>query len=883
MKRIKNIVITLVAAVALVCAAVTAIACDSKVTTPPPTPVKLLLNYADVKTEYAYDEPFTYLGLKVQVELSDGAKQDVTTGYKIAPPDMTPGQHMVTVTYGSLTAKFPIYVEDVTKAYDDNDAFTVNGAGVYVAEADGIDLSKCVAVPLNADEKFIARTNAVFSSNRSYLKNFGAEGNCIGFSFAADKEYDGVTLAVSIGNPTEADIDLSENVVMYFGFDGADNMGELDLSGKTVKANSLQTLVFDDLTLTSYGNFIMEFTGDADITWDNVKVIVGADDVHVDSAVNIVADPVSLEAENMNTEKLVTENSVAQENGLKFGQPMLKDITGGKYVSDLKTGTKISTVINVTENSSLNFKLNANIPDGYDLNENWVFTLDTFTFNDVSTIVGEFVDCDLGTYPVKAGAHLFTAELVGATCDIDKFTFTPATFDGDAATLIADAPDKDSVVYGFGAYKIEAENLLDRSGWQPSGEYTVDDMVVGNYVTRIKGQSQFKTTVVLGKKAIIKITVKLSAWKHDTDAFEPWFISKATVDETSIAFKAARGSSFKDPSATGSVNGWGIAESGYVALEAGSHAITWTSGDVNYDWFEIYVFDPEEPLPEITVDGFGSNVMSADSLFAMKSFEKEWQDGGNAVKETTGKEFKAGFELKQRSAVKIIMRVSTWNSQTEAYNQSWLQNTKIGENTVKFTARSGSKFNGTWYAWGTVESNIVTLEAGAYDFSWKSTGIYAYRWLEIRAYDPDGPLPELSADEFKSYKIGATAMSTMAGCTAQWVGGDIGNAMTKANGKQFKFVFELKNKSAVKLSMKLSGWASSSETYNPSWMQNTKIGETAITFTTQDGSNFKGSGFAFGVAESNTVILEAGIYEFSWKSGDATYGWFGIDVSAPAE
>ena len=79
------------------------------------TPVKLVLDYSKVKTSYDYDEPFTSNGLVVRVEMSDGTRQEVKTGYKVEKPDMTPGQHMVTVTYGELSARYPVFVSDMIK------------------------------------------------------------------------------------------------------------------------------------------------------------------------------------------------------------------------------------------------------------------------------------------------------------------------------------------------------------------------------------------------------------------------------------------------------------------------------------------------------------------------------------------------------------------------------------------------------------------------------------------------------------------------------------------------------------------------------------------------------------------------------------------------
>ena len=194
----KKFVALALAAVAALLVAAFAVACNDKPTETQPTPVKLLLDYSDVKVDYEYDEPFTYAGLKVQVEMSDGTKQDVPSGYKVTPPDMTPGQRMVTVTYGSLSAKYAVYVEDLIKTIDDIEMFTVSGDGVYTIEAENIDLGRCIAEPLDETVGFIGKTGSIFISERSYLRNFGAAGNCVGASFLSQNEYEGVMLAVNV-------------------------------------------------------------------------------------------------------------------------------------------------------------------------------------------------------------------------------------------------------------------------------------------------------------------------------------------------------------------------------------------------------------------------------------------------------------------------------------------------------------------------------------------------------------------------------------------------------------------------------------------------------------------------------------------------------------
>ena len=921
-KASKLIAVVLATVVALLVTALAA-ACDDK-TPPPATPTKLLLDYSDVKVDYVYDEPFTYAGLKVSVEMSDGTKQDVTTGYKVTPPEMTPGQHTVTVTYGELSAKYPIYVDDVTKSYDDADAFTINGSGVYVAEAEAIDLTKCVAEPLEAGEPFVRRTSTVFAANGKYLRNFGAAGNCIGASFTANKQYDDVSLVVTLGNMTDTDLDLSENTSMYFGFSGSDDTGELDLGGVTLESNSWKSLVFDGLTVPGYGNFIMEFTGDCDIVWDSFKVIVGADDVHSDSSVSVSSNsdnPAVIETEDMNTEKLVTNESVVQANNLKFGQPMLNGFTGdgtGKYVSDLKTGTKISTIVNVDENSVVSFKFAADVPASYKLSENWKFTLDTFTFDNITDPSSAgWTEVDLGAYPVKAGAHLFTAELVGKSCNADKFTFAAVPFDGDANTLVEDVSDKDLIVYSLGAFKVEAEDMLDRSGWIPEFG-TVDGMVeawrhkdgkngysigkVGR--TKIVDpedpekfsyiNTELKFNLLLKTKA--KLILKMNV--ADSNPVEGGSIPSGRI-ATSVAGKKLTFSSDHKFGFTDDKTYWNFGEIVYsaIVLDPGEYTISTKTVGIGYDWYELEFYDP---TIDVEVDGFGTYRAEAENLLNRDG----WIPNGNKSDGTpnnvddmiigsyvskigSNSQFKIVFDLDTRAAVKISARLSAWKHDNNNFQSYWMSAGKIDGTSITFKGKPGSKFKdpsetGSVNGWGIAESGYVTLEAGKHEVVWKS-GDVSYDWFEIHAYDPDGLLPELSIDEFGSYRIVATNLSTMANSDRQWVGGDVGNAVNNVANKRFSVIFEIAQKSEVKLSIRLGKYGYPSETYDPAWLKNTSLEDASLGFAQQAGSSFKGSTWAWGVIESDTVTLDAGIYEFSWTSGDVAYHWFTVDVTASEE
>lgn len=779
----KKLVAAALAAIAALLVAAFAVACNDKPTETQHTPVKLILDYDDVKTDYLFDEPFTYAGLKVSVEMSDGSKQDVTSGYKVTPPEMLPGQHMVTVTYGSLTAKYPIYVEDVIKSYDDTETFRVEGDGVYTIEAENIDLDKCIAEPLDDTVGFIGNTKSLFISEKKYLQNIGTKGNCIGASFYSVDEHDGVMLAVNVGNMTQEDIALSDAVAMYFGFSGGADMGELDLTGMTLKANSWQTLVFDDLSLETYGNVIVEFIDDADIVWDSARIIVGSNGINVNSAVelSVASEPVKLEVENMNTEKLVTTDSVVAENGLKFGQPNLKDgVTGtsGKYVSDLKTGAAVSSWIYADDDMKVNFKLNANVPAGYDLSANWKFTLDGYIFDGASASSDGWTEVDLGTVGLKAGRHLFAAELIGQACEVDNVVFAASELaSGDNVILVEDMPaDKDAVIYNYGqSYRTEAEDLFDKSGWvnrnntadqtypieyTPGGKSMINpwwhkkDDTRGMGVTNIADGSVFKINFTLKTRAQIVFKIRVRKWKCG-DIFP----DKDVVVKTGNNNLYWRSNdNFKHSSDNEEDMPWGILRCDPITLDAGDHVIELTSKGVCYDWFEIETYDPSYGVADIHVTDNGSYKVEAEALVDRKGWTvtagqetndlyisvmfDNWSRGDASgicvARMQAGSKFVLSFTLTERSVVKISAAISKWGYSNTSYDQSWMENTKIGDSVLNFAGKAGTSFKdeagGSRAYFGIAESNSVTLEAGRYEFTWSSATVnYDYFILDVSA------------------------------------------------------------------------------------------------------------------------------------------------------
>lgn len=151
----------------------------------------------------------------------------------------------------------------------------------------------------------------------------------------------------------------------------------------------------------------MEFESTADIVWDGVKIIVGSAGVNSDSAVTPATadDPVVIEAENMNLEKFSATDEAIEEHSLAVAQPFVVDSDDGSYVEEIKTGSQLSTVIELSEDANVEISVRANIPSGYSFADNWSFAVDTFVFAPAASADTDgWQTVSLGTVPLAARA-----------------------------------------------------------------------------------------------------------------------------------------------------------------------------------------------------------------------------------------------------------------------------------------------------------------------------------------------------------------------------------------------------------------------------------------------------------------------------------------------
>ena len=915
---------------------------------PPATETKLVLDYSGVKTEFEYGEPFTYNGLKVKAEMSDGTTKDLTTGYKVTPPEMTPGMLMVTVTYGELSAKYPIFVNDLTKGFDNAQFANITGPGIYSVEAEDIDLDACKAQPIDSGEATVIRTSSVFASEREVLSNFGAAGNSVGFMFDSNGDYNDVELAVRIGNMTDAEIDVADSVKMYLDFEGSADTGEIDVSGvPRLASHSWATLVFDGLEFSGSSNFIMEFESTADIVWDGVKIIVGSAGVNSDSAVTPATadDPVVIEAENMNLEKFSATDEAIEEHSLAVAQPFVVDSDDGSYVEEIKTGSQLSTVIELSEDANVEISVRANIPSGYSFVDNWSFAVDTFVFAPAASADTDgWQTVSLGTVPLAAGQHIFTAAAVGTTCGIDNFTFDAAVFDGDEVLLVRDDPNADLIVYEYGSYTVQAEDMLDRSGWIPQfgdvdgmieeWEWTDESGASGYSIGKVAENTVLRFKFSLKKSA--KLTLSMRAAKSDVSSTGklPSNSVSTTVGDVKLPWTSDH--VFGNIGAPYTYWNWGMLEFVPVVLEPGDYTIVSERvAGIGFDFYELKFEDPItrlHPGDSLKIEaeelsdrsGWTHNQSTVDNPKTPEDMIESWQNPGAGTsgfcvtKIKSGSIFRIPFTLGERSVVRLNIRIAkygsngripagdviiklgdkylTWNSEDNFYNPGV-------ESTDEFKEYS-------YFRWGTLASAPITLDAGDYTAEIVS-GDVSYDWFEISAYDISAADARITgAGEYKfqaedllansdiNHSWGGTnpveydPNNTSNTCVTSWTyitdNNEGGYCVTRiASGSVFRFKVSVETAVDVTLSVRVAKYECVGSLPTGSFTVKVTGGESELTPTWSSDDDFTHDEstyglFHFGIAECEPVTLLPGEYTFEITSGDVSYDWFMLTATEAA-
>lgn len=909
------------------------------------TPVKLVLDYSKVKTSYDYDEPFTSNGLVVRVEMSDGTRKEVKTGYKVEKPDMTPGQHMVTVTYGELSARYPVFVSDMIKNYDDSEFAVLGAPGLYVVEAEDIDLGKCEASPIDASTATIQRTSSVFVGKKAYLTNFGAAGNCVGFQFDAAADIGNVQMAVKVGNPTDAEIDIASAVAMYADFRGASDMGQLDISGEQPLApGEWRTIVFDDVSFFGSSNFIIEFLTTVDLAWDGVDFIVGSNGVNPAAKFALPAGsetPVTLAAESMNLEKFSSTDAAISEHSLKFAQPLIND----GYVTAIKQGAQLSAMIDLEENSEVTFSLAASIPESYSLADNWTFYVDTFRLNSVAdtTATSGKTDVSLGTYALKAGSHMFYAVASGTPCDIDAFTLSATAFTGDESSLVEDKSDFDLTVYEFGTYKVEGEDLLDRSGWVPQfGEvsgmieaWEWKDGTSGLSIGKVQDGTIIRLSFSLKVAAKLSLTARAAvSGESETGTIPSWQL-KATVDDTTLAWTSDHRFGYDTDHTWWN---WGDVNYSSIYLQPGDYVLKLENiSGIGIDYFTL---DFMSPINKI--EGFGSVKVEAEDLYDRTDWHhsqstednpktaddmvEQWTNPGTGAMGMCVTKIKSGsilripFETTQRAAVRVNIRVSQWGCSGKI--DANRVKVKLGDQYViwssddDFTNQGPESTSETfkeysYFRWGTLTTSPVVLDAGSHIIEITS-GDVSYDWFEVETLDPSAGVSVTNISGAGDYTVQAEDLIADSDIRHAWGPGEnniigydpINNSGTVSSfntknptasgycltrlavGSVIRVRFTTEVSVSITLKVRIAEYNSTGDLSSGAMDIVLKGGESDIPVTWSAPSGaFNHDDTTYGLyhwgdATCDTVTVGPGEYVFEINSGDVSYDYFTLSAVA---
>lgn len=885
-------------------------ACGKQPLPPEPYPTEIVLDYSDVKTEFEYGEAFTYAGLKIEVIMDSGERLPVQLGSaKVKPPQMTPGQHMVEVVYGELTKKYPIYVNDIKKPFDDAVLMKITGKGVFTAQAEKIDLAKCQTAPADENAAFVKRTNSALVGGGEYLTNFSVKDNCVGFAFTSDKDYSDITLAFRFGNFSDSALTLSESVKIYCNFAGSLDTGELDISSaKALPSGHWITVAVSGVSVNKgENNIIIEVIGDKAPVLDCVKAVVSTP-AHVDCEVGLSADESAvLEAELCNTEKLVNDKTVASENNLAACQPFVTEYDSDAYVSGFVSGSEFSAVLTTEQEKIYAVEMKAQISEGYSVEENWQFYIDDCLLTDVAKPQSGQSSVNLGEYKLSAGQHLFRARLVGESCPLDNFTFAAAATQDTEKPVIEDNKDKDFMVYANGTYKAEAEKMLDRSGWKPQFG-TVDAMVESWYhqdgskgVCVSKAAQGTVMRISFDLKHRAKFSVKAKVCKSGSETINP---TDFATNVSGTAMKWSTSDTFGKSDATNWWK-WGTLDYAPLLLDAGEYVLSVNVTDVGVDWFEL-IF--EEPL-DVSARDYGIYKVEAEELFdrsgwkpqfgAVDEMIESWwhNDGskgncvGKVAKDTV---IRITFELGRRAKLTFSARVCRNSGMIGASDIT----TKIGENVL--TWRTTDTFGHTdatnYWNWGTVNYDALILDEGRYVMEITTVDV-GYDYFTLKFSDPEA---DLTIDEYGTYRFEAEDMFDKSGWKAQsgntvaqmiekwtWKDGSSGYCVGKVgDGTVYRITLILSK--PMQLTMKANICRDGGDIWQSNFA--TVVNGETVKWTKEDASNTFGKDeeknwWNWGTVIYPTLSLEAGrvTIEITTTKLPVSFDWMEFVASEPVQ
>ena len=586
---------------------------------------KLNLDTSKVKTEFDFNEAFSYDGLKVTAEMSDGTTKDVSlSDCKITEPNMElPGRRVVLISYSGQTARYQITVKDrVYPTISETSLLNITGENESVAyrvEAENIDMTNVKKGEGVTSFVKDAPEGAEITGGGKYLTSYGAKYNYFGFTFNSDKEYTGITLVFRMAySGSKNSIDVQDNLKAYMNREVVDGeeKGKLSLVGSLEKGEcTWKDIVIRDVTLKEGTNTLtFDALSDNIPDIDYIDFYVGMR--YISSVAELTEGTLMKDLETFDTEYASTREDWANANPDKIVNGLgLETVTkesegkttsGGKSVAALNRGSQLSTTMRLAKDSTIKLEFIAAKVDDYKVKENWEFYIDGFKLELVedrnikggNAAAGEYWDwiaTDLGSYNLTEGDHFFLIKNTGSDCNIDGVQFTvvsSGSYDESGSALDNQKkpePSKaDLEISADGEYKIEAENLdLSKLTLQTgmSSNTEVDSKNPSNYcVCGMNVNSVLSFTFKLDIDANIQISALMAKYES---SFSTKDKLEVKLNDTTLAVEEKNLGRAEDGS-----NDWhnwiNVKFGGVQSLSAGTYTLTLktlTDSNANIDCF----------------------------------------------------------------------------------------------------------------------------------------------------------------------------------------------------------------------------------------------------------------------------------------------------------
>lgn len=585
---------------------------------------KLNLDTSKVKTEFDFNEAFSYEGLKVTAEMSDGTTKDVSlSDCKITEPNMElPGRRVVLISYSGQTARYQITVKDrVYPTISETSLLNITGENESVAyrvEAENIDMTNVKKGEGVTSFVKDAPEGAEITGGGKYLTSYGAKYNYFGFTFNSDKEYTGITLVFRMAySGSKNSIDVQDNLKAYMNREVVDGeeKGKLSLVGSLEKGEcTWKDIVIRNVTLKEGTNTLtFDALSDNIPDIDYIDFYVGMR--YISSVAELTEGTLMKDLETFDTEYASTREDWAIANPDKIVNGLgLETVTkesegkttsGGKSVAALNRGSQLSTTMRLAKDSTIKLEFIAAKVDDYKVKENWEFYIDGFKLELVedrnikggNAAAGEYWDwiaTDLGSYNLTEGDHFFLIKNTGSDCNIDGVQFTvvsSGSYDESGSALDNQKkpePEPNTTITKAGETRIEAENLdLSKLTLQPgmSSNTEGDSKNPSNYcVCGMNVNSVLSFTFKLDIDANVQISALMAKYES---SFSTKDKLEVKLNDTTLAVEEKNLGRAEDGS-----NDWhnwiDVKFGGVQSLSAGTYTLTLktlTESNANIDCF----------------------------------------------------------------------------------------------------------------------------------------------------------------------------------------------------------------------------------------------------------------------------------------------------------